>query len=125
MRFLNIKTDYAFKKVFGSNNSINILKSFLNSTLELPSPIIDLKILDPYNVPKLKGMKETAVDVKALLEDKTKVIIEMQILNHDSFESRILYNTAKNYADQLDKGAKYNLLNPVIALTIVNFKMFK
>ncbi len=35
MRFLNIKTDYAFKKVFGSENSKNILKSFLNSTLEL------------------------------------------------------------------------------------------
>ena len=124
MRFLNIKTDYAFKKVFGSENSKNILKSFLNSTLELPSLIEDLKIVDPYNVPKLQGMKETAVDVKATLEDKTKVIIEMQILNHNGFESRILYNTAKNYANQLDKGAKYHLLNPVIALTIVNFKMF-
>ena len=125
MRFLNIKTDYAFKKVFGSENSKNILKSFLNSTLELPSPIDSLTIEDPYNVPKLQGMKETAVDVKATLEDKTKVIIEMQILNHDGFESRILYNTAKNYANQLDKGSKYNLLNPVIALTIVNFTMFE
>ncbi len=125
MRFLNIKTDYAFKKVFGSENSKNILKSFLNSTLELPSPIDDLTIVDPYNVPKLQGMKETAVDVKATLEDKTKVIIEMQVLNHDGFESRILYNTAKNYANQLDRGSKYNLLNPVIALTIVNFKMFE
>ncbi len=125
MRFLNMKTDYAFKKVFGSQNSKGILNSVLNSTLDLPSPIEDLTIEDPYNVPKLKGMKETAVDVKATLEDKTKVIVEMQILNHDSFESRILYNTAKNYANQLDKGAKYNLLNPVIALTIVNFKMFK
>lgn len=124
MRFLNIKTDYAFKKVFGSENSKNILKSFLNSTLDLPSLIDDLTIVDPYNVPKLQGMKETAVDVKAILEDKTKVIIEMQILNHDGFESRILYNTAKNYANQLDRGTKYTLLNPVIALTIVNFTMF-
>jgi len=70
-------------------------------------------------------MKDTAVDVKATLDDKTKVIIEMQILNHDGFESRILYNTAKNYSNQLDAGDKYNLLNPVIALTIVNFKMFE
>ena len=77
MRFLNIKTDYAFKKVFGSQNSKNILKNFLNSTLDLSSPIED-----PYNVPKLQGMKETAVDVKATLQDQTKVIIEMQILNH-------------------------------------------
>jgi len=124
MRFLNIKTDYAFKKVFGSQNSKNILKSFLNSTLELPFPIEEIEIVDPYNVPKLQGMKETAVDVKATLADKTKVIIEMQILNHDGFESRILYNTAKNYANQLDIGANYTLPNPVIALTIVNFTMF-
>ena len=56
--------------------------------------IIDLTIEDPYNVPKLQGMKDTSVDVKATLDDKTKVIIEMQILNHDGLESRILYNTA-------------------------------
>ena len=37
MRFLNIKTDYAFKKVFGSENSKNILmrrnifKTFFNN----------------------------------------------------------------------------------------------
>jgi len=123
MKFLDIKTDYAFKKVFGSENSKDILLSFLNSILELN--IVDLTIEDPYNVPKLQGMKDTAVDVKATLDDKTKVIIEMQILNHDGFESRILYNTAKNYSNQLDAGDKYNLLNPVIALTIVNFEMFE
>ncbi len=70
-------------------------------------------------------MKDTSVDVKATLKNKTKVIIEMQIINHDGFESRILYNTAKNYANQLECGDKYTLLNPVIALTIVNFKMFE
>lgn len=125
MRFLNIQTDYAFKKVFGSRESKNILKGFLNAILELPLPIEDLSIEDPYNVPKLIGMKESAVDVKATLSDQSIVIIEMQILNHDGFESRILYNTAKNYANQLDRSDRYSLLNPVIALTIVNFKMFE
>ena len=124
MRFLDMKTDYAFKKVFGSENSKDILLSFLNSTLELGKEIVDLTIEDPYNVPKLQGMKDTSVDVKATLDDKTKVIIEMQIVNHDGLESRILYNTAKNYSNQLDRNNKYTLLNPVIALTIVNFKMF-
>lgn len=123
MKFLDIKTDYAFKKVFGSENSKEILLSFLNSILDLN--IVDLTIEDPYNVPKLAGMKDTAVDIKATLDDDTKVIIEMQILNHDGFESRILYNTAKNYSNQLDSGDNYTLLNPVIALTIVNFKMFE
>ena len=37
---------------------------------------------------------------------------------------RILYNAAKFYATQLDIGDDYTLLNPVIALTIADFKMF-
>ncbi|MFK5975561.1 MAG: Rpn family recombination-promoting nuclease/putative transposase [Sulfurovum sp.] len=127
MNFLDVKTDYAFKKVFGSEESKEILISFLNSIIEFNNDqkIKDLTILDPYNIPILKGMKDTFVDVKAKLEDDTKVIIEMQVLNHDGFEKRILYNTAKNYSQQLEKGDKYHLLNPVIALTIVNFEMFE
>ena len=126
MKFLDIKTDFAFKKVFGSEDSKERLISFLNSIVyaDESEKIIDLTILDPYNIPKLKGMKDTYVDVKAKLDNDTKVIIEMQILPHEGLEKRILYNMAKNYSSQLVKGDKYQLLNPVIALTIVNFTMF-
>lgn len=69
-------------------------------------------------------MKDTYVDVKAQLSDNTSVIIEMQILNHEGLEKRILYNAAKNYSVQLKKGDAYHLLNPVIALTITDFILF-
>jgi len=124
MKFLDIKTDYAFKKVFGSIENKDILIEFLNSILDLKYPIKDLTIVDPYNIPMLKGMKDTYVDVKAILEDNSKVIIEMQVLNHEGFEKRILYNIAKNYSAQLNKGEDYNLLNPIIAITITDFIMF-
>ena len=65
-------------------------------------------------------MKDTFVDVKAELSDNTQVIIEMQVLNHEGFEKRVLYNAAKNYSLQLKKGDAYHLLNPVIALTITD-----
>ena len=127
MRFLDVKTDYAFKKVFGSVGSKDKLISFLNAIVYDGSKvkIKDLTIVDPYNIPMLKGMKDTFVDVKAILDDDTKVIIEMQVLHHDSFEKRILYNMAKNYSTQLNKTEDYHLLNPVIALSIVDFTMFK
>jgi predicted transposase/invertase (TIGR01784 family) len=48
----------------------------------------------------------------------------MQVLNVEGFEKRILYNAAKSYSIQLTKGQGYNLLNPVIALTITDFVMF-
>ncbi len=48
MRFLNPKTDFAFKKIFGSTESREILLSFLNAILGLESPyrLSDLTILD-------------------------------------------------------------------------------
>lgn len=127
MKFLDIRTDFAFKKVFGSKDSKPRLISFLNSVLDFDDncQITDLTIVDPYNIPKLKGMKDTFVDVKAELTDKSTVIIEMQVLNHPGFEKRVLYNTAKNYSIQLVKGQRYDLLRPVIALNIVSFTMFE
>ena len=127
MQFLDVKTDYAFKKVFGSIDSKDILISFLNALIynESKIKIKDLTIVDPYNIPMIKGVKDTFVDVKALLNDDTTVIIEMQVLNHKGFEKRILYNAAKNYSIQLNKAEDYHLLNPVIALTIVDFNMFE
>ena len=126
MKFLDVRTDFAFKKVFGSNDSKIRLISFLNSIIDFDErcKIIDLAIVDPYNIPQLKGMKDTFVDVKAVLSDETTVIIEMQVLNHPGFENRVLYNAAKNYSTQLVKGQRYDLLKPVIAVTIVNFNMF-
>ena len=126
MKFLDIRTDFAFKKVFGSRDSKPRLISFLNSVIKFNDDckITDLAIVDPYNIPKLKGMKESFVDVKAILTDETTVIIEMQVLNHEGFEKRVLFNAAKNYSIQLDEGENYHLLKPVIALSIVNFEMF-
>ncbi|TAN70218.1 MAG: Rpn family recombination-promoting nuclease/putative transposase [Methylobacter sp.] len=127
MKFLDVKTDFAFKKVFGSANSKDILISFLNSIIEFDNArkIQDLIIVDPYSIPLLRGMKDTYVDVKAELDDNSQVIIEMQVLNHEGLEKRILYNAAKNYSIQLKKGDAYHLLNPVIALTITDFILFK
>ncbi len=127
MNFLDVKTDYAFKKVFGSETSKEILISFLNALIynDKLVKIKDLTIVDPYNIPMIKGVKDTFVDVKAKLDDNSLVIIEMQVLHHQGFEKRVLYNAAKNYSIQLDRGENYNLLNPVIALSIVDFVMFE
>lgn len=126
MNFLDIKTDFAFKKVFGSEGSKDILINFLNSVIifENGQKIQSLTIVDPYNIPMLKGMKDTYVDVKAELDNNSHVIIEMQVLNHEGFEKRVLYNAAKKYSTQLKKGNKFHLLNPVIALTITDFELF-
>jgi len=127
MRFLDVKTDYAFKKVFGSAGSKPILISFLNALIGFPKgrEVTDLSIVDPYQIPLLQGMKDTYVDVKATLADGREVIVEMQVLNIKGFEQRILYNAAKSYSRQLQEGEDYTLLNPVIALTLTDFMLFE
>jgi predicted transposase/invertase (TIGR01784 family) len=126
MRFINPKTDYAFKKIFGSDQSQEILISFLNAILYKEQDVIqELKILNPYSPAAIIGLKDTFLDVRAKLNNGSFVIIEMQLLNKDAFEKRVIYNAAKSYANQLEIGEYYNLLNPVIALTIVNFILFK
>ncbi|MCA1992262.1 MAG: Rpn family recombination-promoting nuclease/putative transposase [Coleofasciculus sp. S288] len=125
MIFINPKTDFAFKKIFGSEQSKDILISFLNALLYEARPVIeDLEILNPYLAPRIRGVKDTYLDVKAKITGDKTVIIKMQVLNVDGFEKRILYNAAKAYSIQLDSGEDYTLLNLVIALTITDFEMF-
>ncbi|MCC3432212.1 MAG: Rpn family recombination-promoting nuclease/putative transposase [Microcoleus sp. PH2017_29_MFU_D_A] len=125
MRFINPKIDFAFKRIFGSNQNTDILISFLNALLYDGEAIVEsLEIIDPSLVPPIVGLKNSYLDVKARLNDGTFVIIEMQVLNVQAFSKRVLYNAAKTYALQLTMGELYRQLRPVIALTITDFKMF-
>ena len=125
MKFLDVKTDFAFKKVFGSEQSKDILIDFLNAILDFEdAKVTDLTIVDPYQIPLLKGMRDSYVDVKAVLSNGTKVIIEMQVLNVEGFEKRVLYNAAKLYSTQLKRAKHYDSLEPIIALTLTDFTMF-
>ncbi|MEQ8970939.1 MAG: Rpn family recombination-promoting nuclease/putative transposase [Coleofasciculus sp. C1-SOL-03] len=126
MRFISPKTDFAFKKIFGSNRSQKILISFLNAIVyEGKNTIKSLEIIDPYNPGSTSTLKDTYLDVRAVLDNGSTVIIEMQVLNVEAFEKRVIYNIAKAYANQLDMGEQYTRLRPFIALSIADFLLFK
>ncbi|NEO63556.1 MAG: Rpn family recombination-promoting nuclease/putative transposase, partial [Moorea sp. SIO4G2] len=117
MRFISPKTDFAFKKIFGSDQSKDILISFLNAMIYSGESVIqDLEILDPYSAGDVVELEDTYVDVyldvKAVLEDRTTVLIEMQIWNVEAFEKRVVYNLCKTYGNQLKSGQGYFDLNP-------------
>ncbi|NEO95945.1 MAG: Rpn family recombination-promoting nuclease/putative transposase [Moorea sp. SIO3G5] len=126
MRFISPKTDFAFKKIFGSSESKEVLISFLNALIyQGESRINNLEIIDPYNAGYTTELKDTYLDVKAVLNDGSMVIIEMQVLNVPAFDKRVIYNLAKTYSTQLKYGEGYSKLKPVIALTITDFTMFE
>jgi predicted transposase/invertase (TIGR01784 family) len=70
-------------------------------------------------------MKETYLDIKAVLYNGYTVIIGMQVLNVEDFEKRVIYNLAKAYGNKLDVGQGYMILKPFIALTIADFVLFE
>jgi len=54
MKFLSPKIDFVFKKVFGSEQSQDILISFLNAIIYNGEKIIQsLTIINPYNPGKV------------------------------------------------------------------------
>ena len=61
MKFVDIKNDVAFRKIFGNENRKEALISFLNAVLLLQKnhKIIDVDILTPYQLPDLQGGKVT------------------------------------------------------------------
>lgn len=126
MRFISPKTDFAFKKIFGSSESKEVLISFLDALIyQGESRINNLEIIDPYNAGYTTELKDTYLDVKAILNDGSTVIIEMQVLNVPVFDERVIYNLAKTYGNQLKSGERSSKRKPVIALTITDFTMFE
>ncbi|MEG4352287.1 Rpn family recombination-promoting nuclease/putative transposase [Microcoleus sp. LAD1_D5] len=126
MPFISAKTDFGFKKIFGSPQSKDILISFLNAMLYDAQPTIeDLEIIDLYAAPSVTGLKDTYLDVKAKITGNKTVIIEMQVINVEAFTKRVVYNAAKTYATQLRPREGYSKLNPLIALTITDFILFE
>ena len=126
MKFINPKVDYAFKKIFGSEQSKDILISFLNAIIYGGKKVIQsLTILNPFNPGQLINLKDTYLDIKAVLVDGSIVVIEMQVARMAGFNKRVAYNLAKAYANQLETGEDYLLLNPAIAVTITDFILFE
>ncbi|MGD1702823.1 Rpn family recombination-promoting nuclease/putative transposase [Dapis sp. BLCC M229] len=126
MRFISPKIDYVFKKVFGSEESQDILISFLNAIIYDGEKIIQsLTIINPYNTGKVLTLKDTYLDVKAVLADGKIVVIEMQVSSMTGFGKRVVYNMVKGYANQLKVSDDYIRLKPVIAVTITDFILFE
>ncbi len=127
MKFVDIKNDIAFRKIFGNENKKEILISFLNAVLKLENQnkIKSVTLLNPFQFPKIKGLKVTVIDVKATDENGNIFIVEMQLTDKKGLDKRIQYYSAKGYASQVDSGDEYLKLKPMIFIGILDFKYFE
>jgi predicted transposase/invertase (TIGR01784 family) len=127
MKFIDPRIDFAFKKIFGGEDTKDILANFIESLLGLSGnkKLKNITILDPFSAPRVKGLKISIIDVKCTDLSGVSYIVEMQVKKTKAFFKRIQYNAAKTYANQIAKGEDYPKLNQVIAITITGFTLFE
>ena len=123
MKFVDVKNDIAFHKIFGNENKKVILISFLNAVLHLEGDkrIQAITIENPFQLPILPNMKASIIDVKAKDFRGNTFIVEMQVADVVGMDKRLLYYTSKEYCQQIVSGDKYTELNPVIFIGIFDF----
>lgn len=117
-RVLSPLADLVFKRIFGQEKMILI--ELINAIIQPPEPVIDIEYLAPDLLPDAKDGKLSIVDVRCLDSKRRYFILEIQVIRQQSFQERVLYYASKTYGKQLPKGKKYDELQPVFLLSIMD-----
>ena len=121
MRYLDPRADLTFKKVFGEHP--DLVKSLLNALLPFETPeeeIDEIEYLPAELVPDTPLKKNSIVDVRCRDMRGRRFIVEMQMLWSPAFMQRVLFNASKACVRQLGGSVRYELLQPVYSLNLLN-----
>ena len=125
LHFIKPTIDCVFKAILGSEKHINLLRNFLNSILLLVSPIMTLKISNPYNERTYLDEKLSIVDIKAVDNEGRVYQIEIQLSVPKHLRDRILYTWGSVQQGQIIKGDNYDQLQSTISIWMLTKNMFK
>ena len=120
IKYLDPKADLTFKKIFAGHP--DLLISLLNALLPLKrgQKIKSIEDLPAELVPVDPLHKDTIVDVRCKDIEGRQFVVEMQMAWTDAFKQRVLFNASKAYVSQAEMGYKYEDLQPVYSLNLVN-----
>ena len=116
--------DYLFYKVMGEKGDEVQLLGFINAVLGKTGDdrFTAVEIIENKSFsPKVIGDKASILDVRAVLQGKTKANIEVQVRNENNMDRRSLFYWSREYAESLQAGQDYRELPDVIAINIVDF----
>ena len=122
-RYVNFYTDFAFKKLFGTEVNKELLISFLNSMFAGKEVVSDLHYLNVEHLGHTPIDRKAVFDVLCENEKGEKFLIEMQKAEQDYFKDRSIYYSTFLIQEQAPQG-KWNFqLNKVYTIGILNFCM--
>ncbi|MGE5339839.1 MAG: Rpn family recombination-promoting nuclease/putative transposase, partial [Candidatus Omnitrophota bacterium] len=121
---INPKVGLVFKKLFGSEENLDILKSFINSHLPAEEQVSELILKNPYNLADYINGKLSILDIKAVDENGKWYDIEMQVDSLDYYGQRTLFYWGKVFTGQIEAGELYSKLRKTIIISIIDFTSF-
>ena len=121
---LNPKIDLVFKKIFGTEQNKNVLKSLINSILPQDEKIVEITIKNPYNDQDFIGDKLSVVDIKATDEKGRWYDIEIQVKEQKFYGKRAIFYLSEIYSNQLNERDSYDKLRKTIIISLLDFDYF-
>ena len=119
-KYVYVYNDNIFKLLFGTPENESITVDFLNAVLKLDGGdcIENVTFVNPA-LPEAFGKSITS-DVVALDQRQERIVLEVQHIEHDSFNSRLVLYAAKHTIASRVKGDDYKLRN----LNVISLQMF-
>lgn len=123
---INRKNDLVFKRVFGHEDSKDILADFLSDVLGVLITEQELTYIKTEVSPDFETDRVITMDIQ-VSSSKThdKMNIEMQLHNKGDIERRILYYWGKSFTQELKDSQDYKNLPRQINILITDFDVFK
>ena len=121
MCIINPRIDFAFKKLFGSEENKDLLISLINSIVSEQDQVAEIILKNPYNLADYRAGKLTILDIKARSTRGQWFNVEMQISEDLVFDKRAIYYWSKLVTEQLTEGMLFKELHKTISIIILDF----
>ena len=128
-RYINFCTDFAFKKIFGTETNKDLLISFLNAALKLEGCDVIKKAsymqIDSPGV--VKADRDVVFDLYCETNKGENIIVELQKARPQNFSERVLYFSSLAFQKSVKRSQewpwKYKYV-PVYTLSVLDFNHF-
>ena len=115
------RNDYAFKKLFGTDENKDIMIEFLSLVTKLrKDDFDDVRIENTEQIPHFYNDKTGRLDIKIRLKDDRKIDVEMQNTYFDYYPKRSIFYCSKLIHEHFVSGLQYANLKKCIAINILN-----
>lgn len=122
-RYINLFTDFGFKKLFGEEPNKDLLISLLNTLLKGEAHIEDLTYLNGERLGRSSEERKAVYDLYCTTQSGEKIIVEVQRVKQRFFKDRSVYYSSFAVQDQASKGKEWLYeLKAVYTIAIMDFK---